>query len=363
MAKSIYSNDGEIKISIRETKKYNIIYISKHGLAKKSTGKKATQQNIKYYQTNGVKAWNELVGEDELKKRSIKFKEFVPIALKHINRDVTKSTTKDRESRVERFLIPYFGKKELSKITALQVEEWQYNMLKTRGADQTKRTKQLLRQILDRGIVHELLKVNVVTSTSKMREPRIDMREVYTKEEIKKMLDNSDGWLHLFILTMVSLGLRSGEIIALKFSDIDFNEGTIKIQRSIRHSVVSTTKTGISRIIEIPLSLLKKLKQAYDKKGEYQEYIFVTPNGRYWGDCSHITRRHFKPLLEKVGVNYKTLYSLRHTYATLSLQGGQTVNYVSKQLGHADTTTTLQYYVKYLKDEETIKRADKILSF
>lgn len=207
------------------------------------------------------------------------------------------------------------------------------------------------------------MKANVVTFTSKIREPRVDMREVYTKDEVKKMLDNSNGWLNLLILTMVSLGLRSGEAIAIKFSDIDFEEGTVRIQRSIRHGVVSTTKTGFSRVVEIPAFLLEKLKNGYESRIENQEYIFITHNGGYWGDASYITRRHFKPLLERIEVDYKTLYSLRHTYATLSLQGGQNVNYVSKQLGHKDTRTTLEFYVKYLKDENDLKRADTILSF
>ena len=290
-------------------------------------------------------------------------KEFAPIALKHINRAVREDTAKDRKSRVERFLIPYFGKKELRSITALQVEDWQYNFLKMKGADQTKRTKQLLRQILDRAVVHEMVKTNVVIATSTIRESRADNREVYTKDDVKKMLDGSEGWLNLFIFSMVSLGLRSGEVIGLKFSDIDFIEGTIRIQRSIRNGVVSTTKTGVSRTIEAPTALLEKLRVAYQSKRANQEYVFINSKKQYWSDCSSITKTYFKPLLERVEVDYKTLYSLRHTYATLSLQGGQSVNYVSKQLGHADTTTTLQYYVKYLKDDESIKRADSILAF
>ena len=364
MSKIIRSNDGELTITIRKYQNHSVIQL-RHNGEKKVVKKyrEPTKENIKYYRIQGLRAWDELLGKMEEKKHTMTFKEFAPIALKHINRAVREATIKDRKSRTERFLLPCFGKKELRTISALQVEDWQYNFLKMKGADQTKRTKQLLRQILDRAVVHELVKTNVVIATSQIREPKVDNREVYTKTDIKKMLDGSEGWLNLFILSMVSLGLRSGETIGLKFSDIDFIEGTIRIQRSIRNGVISTTKTGVSRNIEMPTSLLERLRVAYQNRRANQEYVFINSKNQYWGDCSHITRRHFKPLLERVEVGYKTLYSLRHTYATLSLQGGQSVNYVSKQLGHADTTTTLQYYVKYLKDDESIMRADNILAF
>jgi len=219
-----------------------------------------------------------------------------------------------------------------------------------------------------------LIENNVVTATTQIREPREDSREVYTKDEIKKMLEGSTGQLHLFILTMVGLGLRSGEITVIKYSDIDWNTQTIKIQRSIRNGTISTTKTGISRTIEIPTNLFVKLKESYNNyqeliksslftKPNKEGYIFTTKGNTHYNDCSYITRRHFKPLLERIGVKYRTLYSLRHTYATLSIQGGQSVSYVSKQLGHSDTRTTLEYYTKYLKDKESMIRADTILDF
>ncbi|MCK4440675.1 MAG: site-specific integrase [Sulfurovaceae bacterium] len=365
--KSIYSDDGEVLISVRKQKRFDVIQLRKRGEKfRVSTKKKVTQLNLLYYKTQGIKAYQEVIDQKEKEAnqpKDLKFNEFAPIALKYINRAVGKNTKEDRESRTRRYLFPFFGKKKLRDITSLHVEQWQDNMLILNSADKTKRTKQLLRQILDRALVHKLVDTNVVKATSTIREPRSDDREVYTKDEIKKMLDNSEGWLNLFIFTMVSVGLRSGEMIGLKFSDIDFNERTIKVQRSIRMGVISTPKSGISRVVEIPTSLYKRFEIAYQHKQPKQEYIFLNSKNSYWGDCSSIIKRHFKPLLERIGVKYRTLYSLRHTYATLSLQGGQKINYVSKQLGHKDTTTTLQYYVKYLKDDKSIERADTIFAF
>lgn len=373
--KIIYSNDGEIRIFIRKNKNSNTIQLIRGKVKRIVDHKKiATRENIAYYKKEGLRAWNRLLMPKEV--REVKsLTDFYLTAFGGINRAVREDTAKDRIRRFEKYVLPWLGNTRIDKIKALQVEEWQTNIIRVFGADQARRTKQLLKAVLDRAIVYELIENNIVTATTTIREPRVDDREVYTKNEIKEMLENSTGQLHLFILTMVSLGLRSGENVVIKYSDINFEEGTIKIQRSIKNGKFSPPKTGVSRIIEVPTHLMIKLEKAYQQYKIKEEsicfthlrnedgYIFTTPKNKYYSDCSYVTRRHFKPLLEKIGVKYRTLYSLRHTYATLSIQGGQSVPYVSKQLGHADTRTTLQYYTKYLKDEESIKRADKILSF
>jgi len=375
MAKSIYSNDGEIRIYIRKNKNVDTIQLI-YKTEKKVVKEKriATKENIAYYKKEGLKAWNKLTTPQEIQEVET-IKDFYLTAFKSINRAVKVDTANDRIRRFEKYVLPWLGSIKIDKLKALKVEEWQTNIIKLYGANQARRTKQLLKAVIDRAIVYELIDKNIVTATTKIREPRVDEREVYTKEEIKKMLNNSQGQLHLFIFMMISLGLRSGEIIVVRYSDINFKENTIKVERSMRNGKLSTTKTGVSRTIEIPTKLMNELNKSYEAyKSSLKEYVFMTPpnqegyiftnkNHTHYRDCSSINRRHFKPLLERIGVKYKTLYSLRHTYATLSIQGGQSITYVSKQLGHADTRTTLEYYMKYLKDEESIKRADKILSF
>lgn len=289
-------------------------------------------------------------------------KDFYQTAMRVINQNVSSGTAKDRIRRIERHVIPTLGNTKIRELTPLILEQWQYNLFKTRGADQTRRCKALLKNILNRAIVYQIIDTNPITATVTIREPKINYREVYTKEEIKTILNNAKGWLRLFILTMVSLGLRSGEATALKFTDINWRDRTIKIQRAIRHNQISKTKTGTTRVVDIPSNLFTELVE-YQKDRPLQEYLFVTPNGTYYKDSSHIVRRHFKPLLERLGIEYKSLYSLRHTYATISLQGGQTIDYIADQLGHKDTSTTFNFYIKYLKNNENKKRADNILSF
>jgi len=288
-------------------------------------------------------------------------KEFYQMAMSEVNYSVRRETARDRVRRVEKHIIPYLGNVRLIDLTALRLERWQIDLLRLRGIDQVRRCKNLLKNILNRAIVHGIIDNNPIEATAQLREPKSDGREIYTREELEQILYNSTGQLHLFILTMVSLGVRSGEIIVLRFSDIDWGARTIKVQRAMRKGEIKATKTGTWRTIDIPIGLFNKLLE--HRASHSEDYIFINQNGTPYRDTTYFLRRHFKPFLERIGVKYKSLYSLRHTYATMSLQGGQSINYVAKQLGHRDTRTTQEYYIKYLRNNEDLERADRILSF
>jgi len=289
-------------------------------------------------------------------------KEFYQTAMTQINYNVRVETAKDRVRRVEMHIIPYIGGVKIQNLTALHLEQWQMKLHKSKGVDQVRRCKFLLKSILNRAIVHEIIKSNPIEAIRPLREPKINQREIYTKEEVKDILKNARGQTRLFILTMLSTGARSGEMIALKFSDIDKRNRVLKIQRSIRKGEIKSTKTGLKRKVNIPIELFNELQELQEQNPN-QEYIFPPKNGSHYKESSSFLRRHFKPLLESLNIDYKSMYSLRHTYATLQLQGGQNINYVAKQLGHTDVRTTQTFYIKYLQDEEDARRTDVIFSF
>ena len=265
--------------------------------------------------------------------KTITFNEFAYMALSQMALGARASTKQDLESRLTRLLIPHFGKLQIKQITPLLIERWQSDLITIRGADITRRTKQLLKNILNRAIVYGIIKDNPTAPTSKIRDSKTEQREIYSKYEVSRMLHGSDEWLHLFILTMVSLGLRSSEMIGIKFSDINWKNKKIHIQRNIKWGKFALPKNGLKRWVDIPQDLLKEFNKAYMERIEQNpkmDYIFITSRGgNYWADASSITKNYFKPLLKRLKIQYKTLYSLRHTYATLSLQGGQKISYIS----------------------------------
>ena len=355
------SNDKKVSISIRKYKDREVIQlrllpIKKYGDKKIVTGDAPTPENLEKYRVNG---WIEFQRLTE-KREEITFEDFCESALEIINAGVSKAEVDDRKRHLQNYIFPTFGKMSLEEITSKQVEVWQSKLLNQKGADYTRRVKYLFKRLLSRAVVHGHITSNPVLGTEEVKGDSKKIREIYSLEEISKMIKNADGWLKVFIMVRVYLGVRSHESIALKWSDFDWERKTVKICRGIRFGRFTGAK-GKERIVDVPPTLLEHLLEL--KKESKSEWVFVSSTGEHWGDCSSINRRHFKPLLKKIGVKYKSFYSLRHSYATLSLVGGQPLPYVSKQLGHEKVSTTTNFYIKYVAGVGEAQKTEEIFKF
>ncbi len=109
----------------------------------------------------------------------------------------------------------------------------------------------------------------------------------------------------------------------------------------------------------------KPLKEALldYKEVASSDWVFINPyTNRHFTSSKSIIKRYFKPLLEACKIEYKTFYALRHTFASLSAQNGIPMSLISKQLGHANPSVTMKYYVKHnlLDNANDIDIFDKI---
>lgn len=355
------SYDKKVSISIRKYRDREVIQLRRLPIAKYSdqkvvTGDAPTERNLERYRVNGWDEFCKLTQKDS----KMSFEKFTETALVIINSDVTENTAKDRQSKIDNHLLPFFGKMKLEDISPKHVELWQSKLRPVVGADLTRRCKNLLNRILTRAVVHQDIVSNPVTGTETIKGDSKKIREIYTKNEISSMINESTGWLRIFIVIRVYLGLRSCEIVGLKWMDINFSEKRVKIIRGIRMGKIGPPK-GRERTIDIPPSALKALQEL--KEQSSSEWVFVSSRGDYWGDCAYINRRHFQPFLKKIGVEYKSFYSLRHSYATYSWVGGQALPYVSNQLGHKDVETTVRFYTKYIAGIGGADKTEEILGF
>ena len=354
-----------VNISTRQQGKKRKIYLRKtiiiDGIKvdkRISTGLEATDINLALVNAKADEMFDELIYG--YKHSTPHFKEYYLEAMEFINIYVKDETKQRRATNLKDAILPYFGDKALDNITPFDIEEWQKNILLERGADYTSRLKSLLKRIFKRAVVKGLIKSNPCDNTECIRKLRRKKRDIYTKEEVQLMLELSDGFLRAFILVYATLGLRTSEMIALKFSDIDFGIGTIHIQRGIRHGRIGTPKSG-DRFVDIPTlthSTLLELKSINSC-----DWIFPNKFGNHYHDGSSINAKKFQPFLKKIGIEYKSLYSLRHFKATFALRNGQDLAYLSKQIGHADIKTTLDFYIGYMENKENREKANKIFDF
>jgi len=115
-----------------------------------------------------------------------------------------------------------------------------------------------------------------------------------------------------------------------------------------------STKTGEDRVIRMSLPLKDELLK-YREVAKSKEWVFPNEKTlRPYSEANSITRWKFKPLLKSLDIEFKTMYALRHTFASLSAEKQIPMVVIQKQLGHKKMSTTLDFYVKHdlLSDEE-----------
>ena len=155
-----------------------------------------------------------------------------------------------------------------------------------------------------------------------------------------------EGYYELFLLEL-GTGMRRGEILALKWSDLNFKTGELDIERQVyiikAEVIISEPKTKASiRTVILPPSLLKTL--AVYKETVDSEWMFPSPtdNGRPRNPSS--VRKRLQLILERAGCKKVRFHDLRHTFATMALEHGMDVKTLSATIGHVSSATTLDIY-------------------
>lgn len=172
----------------------------------------------------------------------------------------------------------------------------------------------------------------------------------YSEDELSKLIPIAEKhfrW-HVWAL-LLYMGLRPGEVMALKWEDIDFTNGAIKIDKAVdsRLQKIKETKTGKERtlkILNVLRPILIKAKLKYSNEHQYVAYNQKNDNKPIERRNLH---RQWSKICEKAGVNDTAVYSLRHTFATLAEKNGIDKEYIAAYMGHSNTITTEGYIDNY----------------
>lgn len=182
----------------------------------------------------------------------------------------------------------------------------------------------------------------------------------------------------VFINLALFSGLRKGELLALEWSDIDFDKDTITVSKSVGYSkgeqFIKVPKTKHSyRKVTIPHFLTMRIKAMKTERLRYRlsigdywqggEWLFIQENGKLMNYSSPYQAFHDSIIryneVHKDKLPVIPLHGLRHTSATLLIANNQDIRSVSARLGHAETSTTLNIYTHFL--ESTDKKSADIL--
>jgi integrase len=170
--------------------------------------------------------------------------------------------------------------------------------------------------------------------------------KILIPDEINALLNNTTDQKYrtLFMLAIMS-GARQGELFGLKWSDINWENSQVHIQRTFNNQQWYDVKTETSnRKIDLGPSMmaeLKKWKLACPPND--LDLIFANEAGQPLNHNNAVSR-YFNPALEKAEIERIRFHDLRHTYASLLIEQGENIKYIQTQLGHSSPTVTLNIY-------------------
>lgn len=166
-------------------------------------------------------------------------------------------------------------------------------------------------------------------------------------EELNILLSAKDDFLVNYLGIACFTGLRTGEILGMKWSDIDFEKEKISVNRTATSGRLQSPKTSKSKAtIDLPIEALPYFKKQRLRTG-LREFIFYSPRGKNILYSSYVNTR-FKKFLLLNGIESRTIYQTRHTFASLKLSMGESPEWVSYMLRHKSLNTTYKRYYKYM---------------
>lgn len=314
--------------------------------------------------------------------KSLKFSEFTEIWKRDYgSKELAPSTYKRYCRMLETRLLPYFGHFYINKIKPTDIMKF-YDLLekdtqlvRKKGNNGSKTRKplsgktilehhRLLRAMLHKAVYWQLVVSNPAERVQppKARKPK---RKSYDDEQTKILLENlellssEDTKYKVAIILTVFTGVRLGELMGLEWQDVDFKNGIISINRSSQYlsdmgvfTKVPKTESSIREfaIPEFIIFLLEEYKLWYEEqKSVYGELwtnsdrLFVQADGKPMHPST--ISKWFVKYVGQIGLSVINFHGLRHTNASLLVAQNIDIAVISARLGHAQISTTLDFYV------------------
>jgi integrase len=268
-----------------------------------------------------------------------------------------KPTTLTDYGNMVRVLNRTFGDQAVESVTTESIERW-----KTAFMAERKRSNRTLQKYLV--VLHSIFKRAMKVyglprnPAATVERPRLARRagiDVFSSEEVLALVraaaNDQDGVL---FLTAAFTGLRMGELLALRWEDVDFEAEAIRVRHSWTAGREGTPKSGRGRAVPMMddvAQALARLGQRERWTGE-QDLVFCDPIGRHLGYKS--LSRRYKEALSDAGLRQLRFHDLRHTFGTHAIRAADPRE-VMEWMGHADIQTT-QKYLAYKPRKDAAKR-------
>lgn len=261
------------------------------------------------------------------------------------DRDWKPSTLSDNRSNINAHLNPAFAGKRVEKITADEIEQWRDELVDERGLSRRTVNKLLINlgAILERAVKHHGLLRNPAKDVPKLR-VRYDPNayDFFSPDEIATLgAAAASDQDHAIYRTAAFTGLRMGELIALRWGDVDFNTEALHVYSSYSLGTLTAPKSGLTRTVPMA-EQVRDLLKSHRKTVPHGrgDLVFPGERGEYLDGSA--LRRRYKKTLERAKLRKLRFHDLRHTFGSIAI-GQATIVQVQAWMGHADVQTTMKY--------------------
>lgn len=268
------------------------------------------------------------------------------------------STTIDYQSILDNHVLPAFGKKPVDGINRMMVKKFLMKKVNSGLSVSTVSfMKSCISGIFNVAVDDEILVVNPAHRLGKIfkKKNTKDNIEPYSIDELRLLMKTFQEFFpehYPMALTLARTGMRIGEVTALQWADIDFENRFIHVQRTFSRGKIGTPKNGKDRLVDMSTQLSKELIElkkhreidAAEKDWEeFPQWVFVTEAGTAI-DINNWRKRIFYKVIEKAGLKKIRIHDIRHTFASLLIQAGESLAYIRDQLGHHSISITVDIY-------------------
>ncbi|WP_442592538.1 tyrosine-type recombinase/integrase [Parapusillimonas sp. JC17] len=215
----------------------------------------------------------------------------------------------------------------------------------------------VLRSALTDAVTDEMIDVNPISGWAyKRNEPPSEEDHVdpFTADEQEIILKTLSGQGRNLIQFALWTGLRTSELVGLRWNDIDFIRGEVRIRRA-ETQAAAEAETPKTRSGNRTVKLLSPARQALESQKAFtflaNERVFHNPRtNEPWTGDQPIRKTLWQPALKKAGVRYRIPYQTRHTYASMMLSAGEHPMWVAQQMGHADWGMIRRIYGRWMPE-------------
>ena len=266
-----------------------------------------------------------------------------------MKKEVKKSTLEDYKYSMNRYILPRFGNVPIGEIGYLEIRKFVSEL-----ACSHKRKNNVLvpmRSVFKMAFLNGDIDQNPMDRIKNVKVTKPDIYPL-SMEEVKLVLVHVSPRFRNFFIVAFFTGMRFGEMAALKWKHVDFKLGVIKVRETLVKGETGSPKTKKSvRDIRMLPPVVEAIRDQRKVTMGKSEYVFLNQYGKPVEPMP--TNFHvWKPALKKAGLEPRSLYQTRHTFATLMLDAGEHPGWVQKMMGHETLQMIYEKYYSYIKNYE-----------